>query len=271
MNNTTARSDPVRAMRSDPRQVPESPSEPGRNFFVGRTFWIILVLIFWVLVVIGVMGAYLFNWTWTGFQDNGTLWDWMSLLVTPILVTVLPLVLQYRQNEPRHAEPLPPVVLNHAADRQETLLATYMERLSELLLKNNLSATQAGSDTHTVAQAWTLSILRRLDQHHKGTVLQFLYTAGLITAGKAVISLHGANLCDVDLSKAKLPSIDLNGADLSNANLADAKLTSANLADADLRGADLRGADLRGASLEGADLHGAMMDGTILDATPRLE
>ena len=259
MSNITARSERSQG------------TEPVRRFFAGRTLWIVLVLVFWVLVVLGIMGAYLFNWTWTGFQDNGTLWDWMSLLVTPILVTVLPLVLQYYQNEPKRTESSQPVVLHNAPDRQETLLAAYMERLSELLLNKNLAGAQSGSDTHTVAQAWTLSILRRLDQHHKGTVLQFLYTAGLITAGQAVISLHGANLREADLSKAKLPGVDLSGADLSNANLSYARLSSARLVDTDLSDTDLRGADLRGADLEGADLHGAMTDGALLNATKRPE
>jgi len=31
------------------------------------------------------------SWRWTGFQDNNHLWDWMHLLLLPIVLTVLPL------------------------------------------------------------------------------------------------------------------------------------------------------------------------------------
>jgi hypothetical protein len=31
------------------------------------------------------------SWRWTGFQDNNHLWDWMHLLLLPVVLTVLPL------------------------------------------------------------------------------------------------------------------------------------------------------------------------------------
>jgi len=36
-------------------------------------------------------GGYELGWTWTGFADNGTIWDWLQLLVLPIVLTLLPL------------------------------------------------------------------------------------------------------------------------------------------------------------------------------------
>jgi hypothetical protein len=46
-----------------------------------------------------VVGGYAFNWRWTGFKANDTLWDWLKLLLVP---TVLPLAVQWvmaRQTE----------------------------------------------------------------------------------------------------------------------------------------------------------------------------
>ena len=70
----------------------------------------------------------------------------------------------------------------------------------------------------------------------------------LIDFRKAILS--GADLCNADLSKAKLRYAILNGADLCNADL-----SWADLCNADLNGADLTDAKLRRAKLSGADLY----------------
>jgi hypothetical protein len=38
-----------------------------------------------------VAGGYGLGWQWTGFQDNSTLWDWLQLLVLPVVIAVLPI------------------------------------------------------------------------------------------------------------------------------------------------------------------------------------
>lgn len=45
------------------------------------------------VVVLGVLvaGSYFANWRWTGFTANGTLWDWLHLLLLPFAVATLPL------------------------------------------------------------------------------------------------------------------------------------------------------------------------------------
>ena len=40
---------------------------------------------------IAVGGGYGLGWQWTGFQDNNSLWDWLQLLVLPVVLAVLPL------------------------------------------------------------------------------------------------------------------------------------------------------------------------------------
>jgi len=47
----------------------------------------ILIVLMAVLVIL-MIGGYIMNWTWTGFQGN-TFWDWMKLLLLPIVLTVV--------------------------------------------------------------------------------------------------------------------------------------------------------------------------------------
>lgn len=51
---------------------------------------IVLVIVVVALIVLFI-GSYAFNWTWTGFRDHGRLWDWLSLLLVPVTVAVLPI------------------------------------------------------------------------------------------------------------------------------------------------------------------------------------
>jgi hypothetical protein len=46
---------------------------------------IALVITAWVITVIG---GYTLRWTWTGYQGN-TLWDWLQLLLLPLLIPTL--------------------------------------------------------------------------------------------------------------------------------------------------------------------------------------
>ncbi len=82
--------------------------------------------------------------------------------------------------------------------------------------------------------------------------------------GGECADLSGANLRDVDLSRATLRGADLSGADLSRADLSRANLRGANLRGATLRGATLRGATLRGADLSDVDLSRADLRGADL-------
>jgi len=45
------------------------------------------------LVAVCALGGYLGGWAWTGFRGN-TLWDWLHLLVLPVVLALLPLWLR---------------------------------------------------------------------------------------------------------------------------------------------------------------------------------
>ena len=40
------------------------------------------------------------NWAWTGFQDNQHLWDWLHLLLLPVVLSLLPVMGRRRRGRP---------------------------------------------------------------------------------------------------------------------------------------------------------------------------
>jgi hypothetical protein len=47
--------------------------------------------------VVVIIGGYAFNWAWTGFSRNHQLWDWMHLLLLPLVFGTFPLWLQFSE------------------------------------------------------------------------------------------------------------------------------------------------------------------------------
>lgn len=53
--------------------------------------WKRVLMVTVVILVVLEGGTYALNWTWTGFGDNGTVWDWLKLLAIPVALAVLPI------------------------------------------------------------------------------------------------------------------------------------------------------------------------------------
>lgn len=260
---------------------------------------IIAVSILVIVMIVGIIGGYLFNWTWTGLSQK-TLWDWLQLLIIPAVLAVGGYLFNFAASRTER---------EIASDKQsEDALQAYIDKISELLLEKHLRQSQPEDEVRNIARVRTLTVLPRLDHGRKGSVLRFLYDSGLITSGKTIIDLggvtlssdesgrrnlesgradlsgarlnysflRGANLGRVDLTGANLSRADLRGADLSFATLSratlrgatirEADLGRADLDEADLSEADLKGANLSGADLEGANLAGANLTGAFLSA-----
>jgi hypothetical protein len=66
---------------------------PTRRHQVSRR-WIFVAAGLVALVVL-LIGGYVAHWAWTGFSDNGTLWDWLQLLLLPAIIAGLPLWLAH--------------------------------------------------------------------------------------------------------------------------------------------------------------------------------
>jgi hypothetical protein len=50
-----------------------------------------------VAVLVLLWGGYARGWRWTGFQGNGQLWDWLTLLLPPVVTATVPLWVQYKK------------------------------------------------------------------------------------------------------------------------------------------------------------------------------
>jgi uncharacterized protein YjbI with pentapeptide repeats len=228
---------------------------------------------------------------WTGLGEK-TLWDWLQLLVVPLMLAVLGFVFSAQQDARQQA------IEEQRA--QDTALQAYLDQMSTFLVESNLRGSEQDSEVRTLAQARTLTVLDTLDPSRKTQVVRFLIEADLVQksvvvpgegpkspAGYPVISLgeadlngmelpvadlNGAFLARADLSNANLSNAILNEtimafANLSNADLSDAILALADLHDADLSEADLSGANLGGVNLSNADLSGANLSGANLSKT----
>jgi uncharacterized protein YjbI with pentapeptide repeats len=157
----------------------------------------------------------------------------------------------------------------HQDNQREAALQAYIDKMSQLLLAQNLRHSIENEEVRKIARVRTLTVLRRLDAERKGSVLQFLHESTLLGKEGRIVDLTGAHLSRADLSGADLSRANLSRADLSEAILIEAilsgtNLSGTNLSEADLMRANLRGADLIGANLTEADLSGAFLIGAIL-------
>ena len=182
-----------------------------------------------------------------------TLWEWMELLIVPILLAFGGLWFNQQRAQAEHQ-----ITLNR---QRGTALQAYLDRMANLLDEKELQISEVDDEVRSIARTWTLAVLQEMDGVRKGLVIRFLYDAVLISWDIDII----VSLVRADLSKADLIKASLIRADLSETNL-----SGADLSDADLRGANLSGADLSGANLSDADLRGANLRGAAIDDTTKI-
>lgn len=229
----------------------------------------LFIVILTVLLAV-IIGGYIFDWAWAGFgaytspphivktdfQREKTLWDWMQLLIIPVVLALGGLWFNLQQSRTER---------EIAADHQrEDILEAYLDRMSSLLLDYQLRDSHPGSQIREVAHVRTLTVLRKLDPVRKAALLMFLQDSGLIFGEKAILILDGADLTKATLFKARLHGANISRANMSYVDLREAELSLATMQETNLAGADLRGANLVGADLRKADLHGANLIGADL-------
>lgn len=197
-----------------------------------------------------------------GFRGK-TVWDWLQLLVVPLVLAVLGFLFAMQQEARQQAL------------EQDAQLQAYLDQMSTLLIEEDLRTAEEGSEARTLARARTLTILEGLDPSRRTQVLRFLIEAQLVQRvdGKGpVIGLGQANLQGVQLVGASLQGAELQLADFTDAYLVGADLTGAVLTSATLRNTQLgrdadpqTGAFLTKADLTLADLRGANLSGVYLN------
>jgi uncharacterized protein YjbI with pentapeptide repeats len=222
-----------------------------------------------IVVMLAIAGAWR---SWTGFRGK-TVWDWLQLLIVPIVLSLITLAftwqLNARQNdiEDRRAQAERELAEQRA---QDEALQAYLDQMSALLLEKDLRNTKVDSEVRTLAQARTRAVLSILeDPSRKTALLGFLFDADLVESAhplcsrcpleerEPVLSLSGTDLSGIVMKGSSHIIASLNGAPLEGAYLWDADLRDANLSGGRLSYADLHDANLRDANLHNAGLDGA--------------
>lgn len=199
-----------------------------------------------------------YQYAWVGFAAHKapvdgevpmkTLWDWLDLLIVPIVLSAGAFLLDGSR---KRAE----ARVENDRQRQETL-EEYIAYISKLLIEHGLSTARSSAEVVSeVARTRTLTALRALDGNRKAQVLQFLYEAKLILSPRPVIVLRGADFSGSQLDQATLLGAELRGA----------YFTGASFREAILVGADLRGSDFTSVNFEKSDLTGARLAQATLD------
>ncbi|HEY6286785.1 MAG TPA: pentapeptide repeat-containing protein [Ktedonobacteraceae bacterium] len=186
-------------------------------------------------------------------QPGTTGWDKASVIIQGIgalviVFSIITLILGVNQFKTQQSDS---AMQTQDQEYQATLVG-YLDAMSNLLLVHDLSASQPVDEVRVLAQSRTYEAVRNLDGSRKGTLVRFLWEAGLININgmppisRPIISLNGADLRDTDLS----------GIDLSSASYCVSRAIVINCA-ATKNNIDLSDANLSGAILSGADLQGA--------------
>jgi uncharacterized protein YjbI with pentapeptide repeats len=249
----------------------------GNSDYVLRA--VITVVGIWILIRIGSL------YEWTGFgervleksetreiQPRRTLWDWMSLLLVPLMIAGIASFFTWWQNNSQQAQEERQRARLAESQAQFTSVQAYLDQMNNLMLEKGLLLSEEGDTVFTLAQARTTTTLAQLDGEHNQSVTRFLSDSGLLREPPllAKTDLEGA-----ELPKAVLPEANLEGTNLSRANLANANLNGAAFSATEKEGegitliaANLTRADLTKASLQGANLSEChLKEAALTDAT----
>lgn len=249
--------------------------------------WLLTMVVGGVIgLAIGATMAFIYKFEWSGFKDKN-LWDWMQLLILPLLVAAGGLLLdrQIDQREEDRAK---------IRSDQETLklyydqMKTYTERINPLLLRlSQIKDIEKGKkfqdkelddieeslikvkpDLETI-KSLTLTVLDELDSEHKSQIIRYLYNIGVI---RLEIPRKITNSNDKSCSRTSRQgqdnylyesAIQLDGVDLSGIDFINKKIKFVNFCGVSLKRAKFINSDLSYANINQADLSEANLDGAI--------
>jgi hypothetical protein len=146
------------------------------------------VIAFLLLSALGYFIYKGYDQTWTGLQgytnNKGDfippkkLWDWLQLLIVPILLAV---GIWWLNKSQKKSE------LQIETDRQrQKTLEDYFVCMTDLLLKEHLRDSCNNQESRSIARTRTLAVLRILDGSRKAQAIQFLYESRLISKNPIV-------------------------------------------------------------------------------------
>ncbi|WP_392535469.1 pentapeptide repeat-containing protein [Nostoc sp. C117] len=257
-----------------------------------------------VVIILVIIGSYRFSWSGFGesttinsstitekqpenkgvekitkktttdkLESAKTLWDWIGLLIPPVMVAYLGWFFKDLQDKAQGAAKKD--ADDKATDQQhEVTLQDYLKILSEFTVDKKLMKILEPKAADfpniidpeaaiSIITAKTLSLLRlfKSDIERKASVLSFLGDSGLLK-NLTHLDLSELNFTGANLKKANLRGIILPGVIFTSANLTSADLTKANLNKADFTSADLTKADFKEANLTEAKFGKAILSET---------
>lgn len=215
-------------------------------------FRTILKVLTGIAIITFISSAYYFKLKWSGFGSK-SLWDWMDLLIVPLVLAIVGFL--YNRSEKSTEREIT------KDNQKEAMLQSYLSAMTELILKYDLNDPKVIS----IAQARTVSLITRLDNDRKVTVLSFLAASELISVNNPIIKLSGLDFSENTLGSflsVWLVEVNLSGCKLSGSTFWGSNFRYADLINADLSGADLSGADFCGANLKNSNFFGTLLSGT---------
>jgi uncharacterized protein YjbI with pentapeptide repeats len=231
---------------------------------------LLALLLALVILVLTTMIINVSTWpAWTGIQ-NKTFWDFVKDFSGAI--ALLALIYTYFRDRAQDREAQQRTRAERAREQErakeerahEQLLAfeqsqeatwqNYLNKMTDLLLSNQLRYSSEDSEVQSIARTQTLTTLRSLNPNRKRNVIEFLYESGLINREANIISLSGA-----DLHNGYLRGIGLQGANLREAHLDDADLQTSTLREADMSKARLNYVNLKATYMREVDLRDAYL------------
>ena len=163
-----------------------------------KRFLMIIGVVILVLLIAFGLAVYFFGWEWTGFisatgptlqpneqyRPTKTLWDVLQLLIIPIMLAISGFWLNQIQKNRELRNTIQQAELEREIayyNQQETTLQSYLDRMSELLLKENLRTSNPNDEVRNIARVRTLTALCQLEANRNSYIFEFLRESKLIS------------------------------------------------------------------------------------------
>ena len=176
------------------------------------------------------------------FQRGKTIWDWMQLLVIPLILAG---VAYYLANTQREKE------LEIAeTEKSENALQNFLDYMTKLMIEHEYLDDEEFEGAARLIRARTLMVLEQLNGKQKGHLLRFLIETTLLDKEKIYLNLKRANLTRLEFEPGGYSDFNLDGVNLDYANLAECQFHNVQMKGISMRDANLEYADFTSGSLE---------------------
>lgn len=240
-----------------------------------RTYLRLLLFLLLILLAFFIWWGY--DQTWTGFnyapetpgyRPTKLLWDWLELLIVPIVLTLLGLLFNYTQKRTEIEIASKKEIHEREIEddkNQEATLRQYLEQMNDLVFNKGLTSPTPTANVLGIARIITLTTLRRINSERAGVILRYLYEAKLLDADDLKVDISGIRLRKIKLWKqidkinfqgVEFHESDFTGCELSNCNLNNSKFYRCNFRNANLINSSVEKTEFTMSDLTRANLSG---------------